>query len=162
MSSQTTLAARVIAVNIANNYANSLFDKLSPIFKPFVGQKIIKIDGSLLEKVQKLIPQDLGQKFLSGSSIQVYRDSSQFSIRYTVKSCVNIEGGCSCVYYETSVYIGEFDGQNLKSIHDNPDTQRRIDFTAEEITAKREEYKRLKKLADDAMSALQPFGEYDR
>lgn len=29
-------------------------------------------------------------------------------------------------------------------------------------TAKREEYKRLKKLADDAQSALHPFGEYDR
>jgi hypothetical protein len=153
------LDARIKAVNAANDYANGLFDELSPIFAKLVGQKVFKIDGEWLEKHKSILP--VFAKTWNDVSIHVYRASSRYSLGWTVKACANIDGGCGCVYHETSVYIANIDGQNLSSMYDKPN-QHKTDYTAEDVTAKRETYKRLKKLADEAQSALHPFGEYDR
>jgi hypothetical protein len=156
---EATLAARIQAVNAANDYANNLFEPLSAIFKPLIGQKIFKVDGEWMEKFKSKLP--IFAKAWNGVETHVYRASSRYSLGWTVKSCVSIQGGCGCVYHETSVYVAHVDGQTLSSMYDKQEPHK-TDYTAEDIKAKREKYKQLKKLADDAQSALHPFGEYDR
>lgn len=156
---EATLAARIKAVNAANDYANNLFDILADWVKPMIGQKVFKVDGEWMEKFKNKLPTFAKQ--WNNVDVHVYRASSRYSLGWTVKACVSIEGGCGCVYHETSVYVAHVDGQVLSSMYDKQ-TPHKTDYTAADITAKREEYKRLKKLADDAQSALHPFGEYDR
>lgn len=157
--SEATLAARIKAVNTANDYANTIFYSLDEWAKPLIGQKVFKVNGELIKKYADNLPMFTNQ--WNSVGIHVYRASSQYSLGWTVKACASIEGGCGCVYHETSVYVAHVDGQVLSSMYDKQPPHK-TDYTAADITAKREEYKRLKKLADDAQSALHPFGEYDR
>ena len=62
------LLAKVTAVNRANREAIELHPKLIAIFAEFLGKKVIKADGALLQKVQDLIP-----TFPNNTSLQIYR-----------------------------------------------------------------------------------------
>lgn len=157
---EAILAARIQAVNAANDYANTLFEPLAEIFKPLIGQKVFKVDNEWMEKYKSKLP--TFAKRWNGVDIHVYRASSRYSLGWTVKACASIEGGYGCVYHETSVYVANIDGQILTSMYPGDAPKYKTDYTAADITAKRQEYKRLKKIADDAQSALHPFGEYDR
>jgi hypothetical protein len=65
------LAARVRAVNRANDRANELHPELISIIRPFLGSKVTKADGSLTAKVQKALPD-----FPYDLALHVYRQSS--------------------------------------------------------------------------------------
>jgi len=154
---QLRLEAKVKAVNNCHTYAMELYDKLVPVFTPLVGQKILKADGSLLAKVEKLLPQ-----LESHPVVHIWRNPSNYTLNWTVKTCelFGHKDIASCTYYETSVYVGGLvHGDTLKDITAKQDL--RNDYVAEVIQWHREVFKEAQKKADEAKSALWPFGESD-
>ena len=149
------LEARVRGVNRANAFANELYPKLVALFTPLIGQKILKADGTLLAKIQKQVD-DLG--VLGRHEPHVYRYNSPYSLVYTVKTCEDCNG--HAYYYETSVYVAHLDNGVLTGLYDQD--LRQTNYSADKVIAAREAYEKAKKAADEAQSALHPFGEYDR
>jgi len=157
------LAAKVAAVNSANAEAQRLFPILSAIFAPLVGCKVEKVDGSLLASVAKLLPDPL-------STFHVYRQSSRYSMAWIVKGSENYQTGHdigtqygTAAYHEAVIYIGDLDGQTLKSLYGPENiTKLRTDYTAEQVAELRKVCSAAKQAARDAESALSHFGEYDR
>jgi hypothetical protein len=148
------LTAKVAAVNKANAYALELYDKLAPLFTPLAGKQIFKATGEFLAKVQKLLPE-----LPCTVPLSVYRRSSDYMLAWTVKTCESIPPH-SCTYHETTVYVGTVHHYAfLTEIAAKPDL--RTDYTVEEILAKRETFAAARKIADEAKSALHPFGEGD-
>ena len=154
MDRQKTLESRVKAVNRAGEYANTLHSSLVEKFRPLLGLKIVKADGSLLAKYAHLV-KDLPHK----AELTVYRHHSVYSLAWTVKTCESIED-CGCVYHEVTVYVGNLRGDTLTELSEPQNY--RTDYTAEEVEAKREAYRKAKEVAENALSALYPFGEFDR
>lgn len=150
---ESILKARVTGVNRAHVYASQLSVTLSEIFRPLVEQKLFKVDGTLLEKYKKLLPE-----FPNTVSLHVYKHTSDYSLAWGVKTCEEVEG--IAYYYEVIVYVGNMLNGVLVDI--SAPFKGRTDYTPEEITTKRETYCQAKKACDDAQSALYPFGEYDR
>ncbi|MGH7175043.1 MAG: hypothetical protein ACREGR_01640 [Minisyncoccia bacterium] len=153
------LAAKVRAVNAVNKHAVQLQKVLNEVFRPLVGQPILKATGDLLVKVEKLLPANLNPAGLFG--LDVYRHRSNYSLAWTVRQCEQIKGGGSCLYHELTVYVGWLEGNTLKELTTNSTDGLRSDYTVEEVLGKREAYALAKKAADDAHSALHPFGERD-
>lgn len=148
------LAAKVKAVNHAHAVANEWCPKLRAIFAQFVGKQIEKKDGPLLEKIKKLLPE-----FPSTPSLHIGRHYSNYSLAWTVKTS-EMDTEHTCLYYETTFYVGDLDHGVLTKILDN-ECNYRTDYTAEEIAEKRREYNEAKRVADAARDALYPFGEMD-
>ena len=153
-NSLNILKARVKARNAAHQYGNKIYAELVEIFCPLLGQKILKADGQLLAKIDKLLPDFPGEP-----AIHVYRHSSDYTLTWCVKVCEMIEGEDSCVYEEATVYVGDLGGDTLKGIFDPPDF--RDDYTVEEIQEKRRIFEAKRKAFENARSDLYPFGEYD-
>lgn len=147
------LRAAVAAVNKANAAAHKLYAQLSERFAPLVGQKILKADGSLMAKFEPLVA-DLP----NSTALSTYRYRSNYSLVYVVKVCEPLPPH-GCTYHESSVYVGELDGQTLKSIA--PPFVGRYDFTEEEITEKRAALTAAEEAVSAAQSALIPFGAHD-
>jgi hypothetical protein len=142
------LTAKVAAVNKANKYATALYPQLVEIFTPFVGQKILKADGSLLSKFQNLIP-------TSPLEPLVWRSNA--SLQWNVKVCEFMPPS-SCVYHTSYIYVGTVERSFLTEIFPHPFTGR-SDYTVEEILQHRAEYESAKKLADELRGNLSVFGE---
>lgn len=155
-SREETLKAKVGAVNKANAYANKIYPLLVEAFKPFVGAKILKVDGTFLKSVAEKVP-----GFESSVWLNVYRYSSEYSLVFVVKTCESLPPH-SCVYHEVSLYVGEFKGAVLSKVNDDKPFNLRTDYTPEEITAKRVAWESAKRVADELHGELHPFGESDR
>jgi hypothetical protein len=165
------LTARVAAANLAHAYANKLRTVLRPFFANYVGQKIVKDDGSLLKKVAEKLPAFPDVKGNPGqhehATIMTYRLASNYSLAWTVKVCQPLPPG-TCVYYEITVYVVDFvydtESNVLKKM---PDTagyveMYRTDFDVATIVAGIADYEAKQKAADDAKSALWPFSDFAR
>lgn len=149
------LAARVKALNKANEIANEIFPKLQSIFKPYIGQKIIKGDGTLLAKIVEkvvILP--------NTGTLRITRPRNDYTLRWAVSVC---EHFCetTVVYEEAQVYVGDVSGGILERLAVDS-LNLRTDYTVEEVEQKRETYREAKKVADTAFSALCPFDEFDR
>jgi hypothetical protein len=147
------LTAKVAAVNRANEYAARLYAALSANFAPLVGQKILKVDGTLLAKHERLV-------LPCSPDLHVYRHSSDYSLAWTVKTCEYMPPH-SCMYHEVTVYVGDLRGATLEKMTVHPFTGR-TDYSVEEITGKRLAAESAKRIADELRSDLYPFGEEDR
>ena len=152
-SREEMLACRVVAVNNAYKYANTLYDFLAEKFLPLVGKKILKADGQLLAKYEVKLPSSM-----SRATFTTYRISSDYSLVWRVSACEFMPPG-GCMYHSVSVYIGSLDSSILTGI--SPPPAYRVDYTVDEIVALREAYKIAQNLVDKAKSALYPFGESD-
>lgn len=159
------LTAEVHAVNLANGYANELYPILRDFFAPLVGQKIVKADGSLLEKLGRKLPKFPAKNGRPGqhehASVMVYRHRSDYSLAWTVQVCWPIPPH-TCTYYVITVYIGDMGGDVLKEVPDRYRPDRRTDYTVDEIVGKIEAYEAAKKAVDDAYSACHPFDRFVR
>lgn len=153
------LEARVKAQNTANAIAMKVFDALVDVFAEFEGKKVLKADGSLLKKVDDLVKAAMPQ-LPDDRRINVYRNSSNYTISYTVNCCEMVPDTCTCVYQDATVYIADLSGQKIEKLYDKD--YRPTDYDADDIERKRLDYKEKKRIADEALSALFPFGEYDR
>ncbi len=148
------LKAKIEAVNEANAYAADLYTILSARFAPLVGKKILKADGTLLAKYA-----DLAADLPCEVRVSVYRNVSNYTLGWTVKTCVSVPPH-GCVYHETTVYIGNLTNHDtLKSIVEP--AEYRIDYTAAEVIAKRVALKNARQAMETARTELYPFGEFD-
>lgn len=146
------LASKVKAVNKANAYANQVHDILTEVFRPFVGQKIIKVDGDLMARVKDYVP-----PLQYDAGLRCWKKHSDYSLSWGVDA--NISYGNGCEYSgEVVVYIGRLEGQTLVEL--TPNEKRRTDWTVEEVREKRKAYEELKAAADSAFNAISPFGLY--
>jgi hypothetical protein len=142
------LKAKVKVVNKAHAAANELYVKLAPIFAKFVGQQIVKADGKLLAKVEKLLP-----TLPFGNSLSVIHKSSTYSLLYEIQAVEPLPP--YCVYHTAAVYIGEIQGCVLTKICDAPNF--RADYTEAEITGKRLKYDAARSAMEAAQGELWPF-----
>jgi hypothetical protein len=148
------LSARVEATNAANRYAMELRPKLAAALRPFVGCKVFKVDGSLTKAVESALP-----KLPNEPRLHVRRNGGSMS--WVVQVSVYVPEYQGRMSHDAYVYVGDVRGGVLENVNDKP-LNLRTDYTAGEVQSKRAEYKRLKKLADEALSALSHFGEFDR
>ena len=152
---KTKLDVRVEGVNLANSIANELQPKLIEAMRPFLGEKVETLAGPLTKKVSKVID---AIELPNTVRCHVYRNHSNYSLFWTVKTCLDLNG--HAYYHEVSMYVGNLRDGVLESLYE-PNVLR-TDYTAEGVYRAREAYKAAKKIADDAHSALHPFGEYDQ
>jgi hypothetical protein len=159
MSRIAHLTARVKARNLVNKMANELSRKYAEALLPFVGKKIDKADGSLMESVKKAMPADpeIERTAPDYATVSTFRNKMRHDLVFYVKVSINVEGGQTCVYDEQSMYVGKMDGQVLTRITEQED--RPTDYSVEKVLELREVYKQAKAVADTAFSALHPFGE---
>lgn len=150
----SALAAHVDAVNRANFEANRLTPILSNVFAPFVGKKVLKKEGGLLETVKKAVP-----AFPSTVHLQVFRDTSEYQLRFSVKTC-EMYGEHSCIYAESYVWVGNLAHGVLEKLTDSP--VHRTDYTVEGVFNARKLAEETRAAAQKAEAACQPFGLYDR
>ena len=156
---RATLDARVKATNTVHAWANRVSPILRERFRPLVGTKILKVDGSFLEKYKALCEVPTPDKMH-----RICRDSTAYGLSFSLDVCVCVEGYENCIYERSTVYVGDFAGQVLKEVKPAPLASQtlRTDYTSEQVLALRAEADRLDKLARDAKAALYPFGESDR
>ncbi len=149
------LEAKVQAVNASREYGNKLFPILSAIFAPFVGQKIFKIDGSLLKKHHEAV-ETLNLPY--DHKLQAHRHSSDYSLAWTITARTTDEKGHSQSNTIT-IYIGDISNGVLTKMCTEP--KYRTDRTVEEVLEIREKLKIAKRAVSEAEGELYPFGEYD-
>lgn len=160
------LAAKVAAVNRAHQMARELYPALVNAFKPFHGQKVIKVNGDLLASVEKTLPKLPGWGDTDNRACVFRSRSSSYSIVYTVKASENYTAshGCSSAYHEVSLYVCDLDGQTAKPVSGGGDwvLTARTDYTEAEVAQLRKTAEEARKAAQDAESACHFFGLYDR
>lgn len=144
--------AKCKAMNKANQYGIELYEKLVAIFKPLVGQKIEKADGTLLAKIQKLIPELPCEPFF-----RAYKKSSNYSLFwgiYVSEPVIDDERN-SYLNHEVSLYIGDMRDAVLMEIRDAHD--RRTDYNADEVMALIADQELKKKAYEDVRNQLYKF-----
>ena len=142
---------KVQAVNAANKMALELYPKLVEVFQPLVGKKILKADGTILEKYKKLMPE-----LPNTPSMMVYRYSSDYNLIWKVDAKVWVDERYNS--HEVSIYVGELTGDTLKAIT-LPVEERRTDWTTEEVVKLVEDMEAKKKVYEDARSKCWLFDE---
>lgn len=159
MISDRELPAAIDATNEANRRAMDLQIRLLAFFTPWVGKKVEKADGTLLQKVQTGLKEYIGELPCT-PSVHVYRSSSAYSMDWTVKVSKSYgEGmGGGTTYATATVHVGELQGDTLVKLG-SPITLR-TDYTLENVRAARKKAADLKKAYEDARSECHPFGEW--
>lgn len=149
------LLGTIAAVNAAHAEALRLFPILSAIVAPWVGHKILKVDGTLLEKYRRQIP-DLPNT----PTLHVYRRSSDYNLIWMAKASGVTSGdpkGLHTVcYYECPIPVGVLDRGILDRVY--PDAPAyRTDYTYHGVVALQAQYKAAQAEADRLANALCPF-----
>ena len=75
MNAPDRLAAKVRAVNRAHQIAREIYPRLLEAMRPFIGSKVYTVNGALLAKVEKALP-DLPHENGPGGGVMVYRYTS--------------------------------------------------------------------------------------
>lgn len=145
------LKAKIQARNLVNAEHNRLLPILAEAFEPYIGEKVIKTDGTLLEKFKRFTPVP------SSKLLSCYKMQSNYSLGFVIRACVS-NGECS-IYDEVIVYVGELNGQVLKNLIFSKALP--TDFTEQTVLQARETVKKLKEALSQADTQLCGFGEYD-
>lgn len=153
------LAAKVAAQNEANKAAIELYAKAVEPLKAFVGQKILKVDGTLLEKVRKALPELVNTNEFRA----YYTDGHGYSLCIAItvnKSSPSRRGDCLISQHMgASAYLAELRNGVLVKLYNVP--QLRTDFSDLEILLARKDLEYAKKAMSVAQGRLYSFGEYD-
>ena len=152
------MAAKVAAVNKAHQAALEIYHLMRPIFEPFIGEKIDKQDGTFLAKIAKLLP-----PLSYEHDLRVIRNSSNYSLSWTIYTSEECGDTGNHVSYEVTVYVGGMSGGRLVDLKYDAPVDRRRDFTVEWLREARAQCRRKKEAYEAAQRALWPFDEdYDR
>lgn len=167
------LAAKVTAVNLAHSLANQYGPILKEFFRPYVGQKVTKTDGSFLESIKKELPK-LPDWQSSNHEIQTHLTTGGgYSIRLEIRvtqAYTDRRGEYSTISHEVSVYIADLTNngagysapnQFVKEIYANQ-INFQTDYKAEEIIVLRKSLEEAEKVVSDLKSKIHDFGTYDR
>ncbi len=145
------LKAKVAAVNRANHTANILQSKLRMAFVDLIGQKVVKANNEVLNKIK--LP-DLPRT----AETNVWQHLNPYNLSWMIRVSETLPG---CVaYYETHVVVGKLEDGILTEIFESQDL-RRTDFTEEEVQTKRKTLEIARKALSQAQAELHPFPEFD-
>ena len=157
MSPTSKLEARVQVVNRVHHHANKLYPILVEFFTPYVGQKILKADGSVLKKIEEPLRVLLSAN--TDESLDIWKYNSAYTLNYTIKSHTTYDN--IAYYHDVGLYIADLKhGEILEKFLNPPNFK--TDYTEKQVEDARNHFKKAKEVYDQAKSALEPFGEYDR
>ena len=149
----SALDAKVAARNQVNLLANACFPEAIRALEPFLGQKVCKVDGSLLEKVKRALP-DLKDGWYS---------ASRYSLVLNLKVHACAKGKTSdyqsAHYADATVYLADLTSGILTRLYDTPDYK--TDYSADFVRQAREEVRQAEALKSKAESKIHHFGMYD-
>lgn len=145
------IALKVLAVNATNKLALEFYPKLAAAFRPLIGKKILKADGTFLEKYKGLLPE-----LPNTPSMRVYRYSSDYSLIWRAECTAWVGNNHSS--HTVSMYIGELTGDILKEIVPFVE-DRRTDWTTEEVVKMVEDMEVKRQAYEDARSPCYLFDE---
>jgi hypothetical protein len=148
---RAALAAKVQAVNAVHKEALALYPFLADVFRPLIGQKVVKADGTLLAKVKALLPTF---QYTVLHSITPRHD--RYSLRWLVQDGVRLPGDGGCIYHDINVGVGCLKDGVLIQLY--PPFEGRADYTVAEIEANRARYADAAKAQNEALTALTHFG----
>ena len=150
-----SLAAKVAAQNEANKIALDSYYKAIEPLKLFIGEKILKADLTLLEKVKKSLPELTN----TNECRAYYNIGAGYSLRIsvTVNKCFASRDCQIAEYMEATAYLCDLRGSILIKLYEPP--QLRFDFTEEEVLAARGDLRAAKQAESLARSRLHGFGE---
>lgn len=154
MTHETTLAAKVAARNAVNRFANEWYARAAEALKPFIGQKICKVDGTLLKKLKEALL-ELPNK---GFEMSGWYSADRYSLKAYLKACECTNGIAN--YADTTLYLGDLTDGVLTRLYDAPNFK--ADYTEEFITQTREEIKKAETMMNQAKSKLGDFGMWDQ
>lgn len=150
------LSAKIAARNEVNAIANASFADAIAALQPFVGQKVCKVDGSLLEKVKKALPDT------SLDPHCWYSTGHGYSLVLNVKVITSAatKGDYQIAHYaEATVYLGHLSNGVLTELYDAPSYK--TDYTEDFVRAARLEAESADKVKREAESKVHYFGMYD-
>jgi len=150
------LSAKVAARNEVNSIANVRFADAVAALQPFVGQKVCKVDGSLLEKVKKALPE-------TGTDPHCwYSTGHGYNLVLNVKVCTSArtKGDYQLAHYaEATVYLGHLNNGVLTGLYEAPNYK--TDYTEQFVRKARLEAEQADKVKREAESKIHHFGMYD-
>jgi hypothetical protein len=153
------LDARVKAVNIANAAANEWTPRLRNLFRPLLGTKVLKADGTFIAKVKAMLP-ELPYRH----DLRISRSGMGSFLSWVAYASVSCHG-CS-ESAEALIPVGSFgngwDNQAdvLVTLYDEEFTLR-TDWTAAELRALKVEYKAAEEQLEAVRRKLSPFDPRD-
>lgn len=161
----TALAAKVAARNEVNTLANSSFVDAIEALRPFVGQKVCKVDGTLLEKVKRALPPAISA---NGSEAHTWYQANSYSLVLNVKTCACSKAPNATPqrdyqhahYAETTLYLANLSGDGVLTSLYSYDA-RKTDYTEEFVRKARLEAEQARKAVSEAESKIHYFGMYD-
>lgn len=149
-----TLSATVAARNEVNELTNTRYSTIILALAPFIGQRILKVDGTLLKKVKEALPEfDAVQGFGSSSW---YSTGHGYSLVLNIKTCHGVEPH-GCVYADSTLYLGKLRDGVLEGLYDAPTLK--ANFTEQYVIQAREEVKGAEKILREVESKLYYFGK---
>lgn len=142
------LTAKIEAVNTANACANKLYDALSAFFIPLIGEKILKADGNLLERYNKIpIP--------SWETLSI--GVRNLSSKYTLMWGIHANSPVPHASFTTYIHLGEI--QDGKLVKINPKPKLVSDYTVGEVLNRMEVLRLAQRMVVQAKDNLLPFDE---
>lgn len=109
------LEARVKAKNLVNAKANGIEPKLREIFAPYVGKKILKVDGSLVSEIAEKLKQF---NYPAQNEFRFWHEKLSYSLVFTLSMSADIKDHGSHESADAKVNIGTMDGQILEKINE--------------------------------------------
>lgn len=151
------LVAKVKARNLVNKELIERVPAMIEALKPFIGLPVLKVDGTLLKKVNDALPELPNTVAISG-----WYSARCYSIYVCFKSCVWEGLAHGCVYQEESYCIGELATTILKAEQRPIDLSfYRTDWTVEEVEKARENVRKAEDALSEAKRPLYHFGMHD-
>ncbi len=141
-----TTQAKVNAVNHGNKMANEWYPAMVKALTPFVGCKVQKVDGTLLQKVKELLPSSYHD-----SLCRYFVSCTRYSIKLDIYCYYENERGHSDTV-ESTVYVGNLSNGVLTGFTDFE--PRWTTFTVEAIKTLRQNAENAQKIADEAKSTI--------
>lgn len=166
---KTNHASRLAAKVAARNHVHQIaLEKAGPMIdalRPFLGEKIIKVDGALTAKVSKALGrQSVACDLTEGVHGSYYTTGHGYNVSAVIKVChssqLSRDRGQVADYADATIYLGDLAHGVLSKLYDVP-TLLRTDYTEAEILTYRAELKAAQKALSEAQSKLYHFGEYD-
>lgn len=141
------LAAKIRAVNTANEQGKLLYGQIVEKITPFIGTKILKTGDKLIKKIAQEIEAPYNNDLL------IYQNPSRYTLSYVVKS--SCRDGGEYESHEAVVYIGNIRDGILTDLF--CPFNERSDFSTQEIIETMDEIKNLEKKLDQEKNKIYPF-----
>lgn len=149
------IITQIEAQNEVNAMAKPLFKTCVKWLKPFIGKKVINLNGSLSKKVNDCKPEF--QK--EDKRFRWLLNVNRYSVYVELDLCKNYPGSYGCHYAKQSFYLAKVEDGILLEIDETiPDFK--TDYSTIEIQEKHAELKELRQKVRELEFFIQPFSNY--